>query len=141
MIERATVIVTCSICGERFNSEVPSSLQKTSTICPNHSQVKRTVSNTVLKTIIEENFVAEVFSNGEAVWINKGKERLAKFNFLTREYKNPQPCQEYYTIYYNVNPQIGTHLYYAWEAFVLEVKKRFNVIIDDQHKPSFIEHP
>lgn len=135
MIKRATVIVTCKECGDKFDSEVPYSLQRIGTTCPKH--IKKTTSQVVLKQVIETVYAAEVSSNGRTVWIDKGDECLARFNEITREYQNAKPFEERYTIYSNLDipPE---EMYFAWEAFVIEVKKRFGVSVGAEHMPNFI---
>ncbi len=90
------------------------------------------------KIITEINYTAEVSSNGESVWVNKGDECLARFNKLTREYKNLKPLIDQYTIYHNNNYDTDSYMYYCWEAFVMEVSKRFGVKIDQEHTPNYI---
>lgn len=81
-----------------------------------------------------ENLLPDIICNGNAVWIKSGDICLAKFNQQSREYKNPKPCIDEYTIYSNED----TDLYSAWTIFVSQVNKRFGVVLLNEHKPNFI---
>lgn len=74
---------------------------------------------------------ADVLSDGRTVWVSVSGQCVARFGRLGREYFLSEGV-----------PQAVRHsdadLYLDWDSFVSQVGRRFGVVIENRHRPSYV---